>query len=278
MSREGGQLTITESLDSDQMEALKTLKGLVADESNLYIGEDDRVLMRYLRCTNFNPDKAFYRMKSVYTLKANNPNWYPDGRPLKEYSWLLDKHVHHLLSSRDSKGRKVYLVKLGNIAVDEMPPNCLSQIDDLWLEGALDEPETQKNGMAFILDFKNTSWKIMKYITKDVVTVGTKKAEMVPLRHMEYHLINYGMFINAIVSFVFPFLSAESKKCIHFHKSSMKELHKFVDPMVLPPEYGGVGPELDPEQLQQYIFENESRLKELFSFGYQTEKKDKGDS
>lgn len=36
MSREGGQLTITESLDSDQMEALKTLKGLVAGKSALF--------------------------------------------------------------------------------------------------------------------------------------------------------------------------------------------------------------------------------------------------
>lgn len=51
-------------------------------------------------------------------------------------------------------------------------------MDDLWIELALDEEETQKNGIAFIIDMEGISWQFMRYLTPLNVKVGTRKAEV----------------------------------------------------------------------------------------------------
>ena len=47
---------------------------------------------------------------------------------------------------------------------------------------------------------------------------------------------------------------------IHFHGSDWSSLHKFVDPEVLPAEYGGRKPEVDYAKMQKYVFDNEEKL------------------
>lgn len=66
----------------------------------------------------------------------------------------------------------------GNVVVGEVEPWEMFQVDDLWLELAQDEPETQKNGLIFIFDMKNLSLKYLTYFTPHNCKVGSSKAEV----------------------------------------------------------------------------------------------------
>lgn len=48
---------------------------------------------------------------------------------------------------------------------------------------------------------------------------------------------------------------------IHFHDRDWTALHKFISPDNLPPEYGGHKPEVDFRKSQQFLYDNEDKIK-----------------
>lgn len=49
---------------------------------------------------------------------------------------------------------------------------------DLLLETILDEPETQKNGMAIVADLKDAPWSIIRWMTPANSRISSKKADV----------------------------------------------------------------------------------------------------
>lgn len=248
---------------------VEELRDLVKNEGNLYIGEDDGIIMRYLHFSNFDVNKAFSKMKAVYKLKFDNEKWFARTLFTERHKIAFSRNVHCLLSQRDQKGRRVYILKLGNVVIGELEPWENFEVDDLWLELAMDEPETQEKGLVYIFDMSNLSWKYLKYFTPHNCKVASTKAEGIPVRNMEYHVVNSGILLNSLVTIVFPFLSGSTKENIHFHKNNWPSLHKYVTPDILPKEYGGNQPPLNYDELRKYLYDNEKRLRELTSYGYQ---------
>lgn len=244
------------------------LKKLISEEPNFHMRQDDdRIFLRYLYYTNFDVNKSFERMKNIYKQKLDYDDWYATERTeLQDY--ILTKQIHTMLQQRDAHGRRVYVIKLGNIPTSEFQVCEMSQVDDIWLEAVMDEPETHKNGIAFIIDMKGLNWKFMRFFTPTNCRVGSKKAETIPLHHVQFHVVNSGMLLNAMVSLVFPLLSQATKESIHFHKSR-ESLHQHICPEVLPDEYGGkLGP-IDHEKCVEYFLKsNNDRLTELLGYGY----------
>uniref|UniRef100_A0A1B6CN90 CRAL-TRIO domain-containing protein n=1 Tax=Clastoptera arizonana TaxID=38151 RepID=A0A1B6CN90_9HEMI len=256
-------------MDAQEEQAVSDLHQLVKDETGLFIGNDKKILIRYLRCTNFNVNKAFEKMKSVYRHKADNIKWYAHKRLPELHDKILADNIHILLGSRDKHGRKLYLVKLGNIEFGKYEPWEMHQVDDIWLELALDEDETQKNGVTFLIDMDKMSWKFIRYLTLYNVKVGTRKTENMPVCDVKYHVINSGLLLNTMISIVFPFLSSGTKENVHFHKSDWSSLHQHIDPSALPQEYGGLQPSVDHKKIIETILNpNTQRLNELLSYGY----------
>ncbi|QQP52264.1 Alpha-tocopherol transfer protein, partial [Caligus rogercresseyi] len=44
---------------------------------------------------------------------------------------------------------------------------------------------------------------------------------------------------NMAFNLIYPFLNENAKKVLHCHGNDMESLHRFVDPRILPSEYGG---------------------------------------
>ncbi|KAK9511077.1 hypothetical protein O3M35_005711 [Rhynocoris fuscipes] len=260
--------SICEFSEDDKTKCIKELKKLVDDESGLYIGEDNRILLRYLYYSNFDVGKAFAKMKSVYKLKHQNPKWYATEVMTDRQKLALSRDVHCLLKDKDQLGRRVFLLRLGNVVIGEVEPWENFQVDDLWLELAMDEPETWENGLVYIFDMQGLSFKYLRYFTPNNCKIGSCKAEGMPVRKMEYHVVNSGFLLNSMVTIVFPFLSGSTKENVHFHKNNWPSLHNYVTPDILPQEFGGKLPKLDYNELRTYLTDNEKRLRELVSYGY----------
>ena len=48
---------------------------------------------------------------------------------------------------------------------------------------------------------------------------------------------------------------------IHFHDRDWTSLHTFISPDVLPPEYGGLKPEVDFRESQKFLYDNEDKIR-----------------
>lgn len=74
--------------------------------------------------------------------------------------------------------------------------------------------------------------------------------------------------MNLGVKLVFPLLSAEAKKTIHFHYTDWDSLHQWIGKEVLPVEYGGNVTQIDYEKLREKIYKNEDKILENMTYGF----------
>lgn len=224
-------------------------------------------MLRYLRANEFKPKEAFDKMVKVYKFKAKHGEYFCSKSPL-EYKELLSQNFVTLLEDRDERGRRLFLAKMGNIDTTKASIIDCIRMNDLWIELAMDEEETQKNGMVLIIDLGGFPMRLFKFLSPKATIISALKEEMRPLKHTEIHVVNTSSLLDMLVSIVNPLLSSRIKQHIHFHGSDWTSLHKFVTPDVLPPEYGGHKPEVDFRRGDQYLYDNEQKLMELLSLGY----------
>jgi hypothetical protein len=112
------------------------------------------------------------------------------------------------------------------------------------------------------------SWKMMKWLAPGNVKVASTKADLLPIKHMEVHVVNSSSLMNAAVSIVFPMLSQSIKDQVHFHYSNFPSLHEHLGRDVLPVEYGGLQENLRYDDLTNYLFKHEDYLNKSFIYGY----------
>lgn len=165
----------------------------------------------------------------------------------------MKENIKTVLNKRDKNGRRIYLTKLGNIK-SHIRASDLAQLDDLWFNTILDEPETIEKGISVIIDMKNASWRILKLLSPGNVKTAAASADLTPIKHMEFHIVNSSAILNSAVTLVFPFLGQRLKDQIHFHHSNMKSIHEYLGRDALPEEYGGEqGCKIEYEQLHKQL-------------------------
>lgn len=108
----------------------------------------------------------------------------------------------------------------------------------------------------------------MKWLAPGNVKVASTKADLLPVKNMEVHVVNSSSLMNAAVSVVFPILSQSIKDQIHFHYSNYPSLHEHLGREVLPAEYGGLQENLSYNDLTNYLFKHEDYLNKSFIYGY----------
>lgn len=111
----------------------------------------------------------------------------------------------------------------------------------------------------------------MKWLAPGNVKVASTKADLLPLKHMEVHVVNSSSLLNAAVSIVFPILSQSIKDQIHFHYQNFPSLHEHLGREVLPTEYGGLQENLNYDDLSNYLFKHEDYLNKSFTFGFSSD-------
>ncbi|GIY17710.1 clavesin-1 [Caerostris extrusa] len=104
---------------------------------------------------------------------------------------------------------------------------------------ALRHPLTQMAGFRFIVDFKDTGFRQIKYCTlSNVKLIYLSGMECLPVTFKSYHVINGNFatkFLWAVMKLVLP---ASLRNMFNFH-SSTEELFDFFPRSIIPKEYGG---------------------------------------
>lgn len=108
----------------------------------------------------------------------------------------------------------------------------------------------------------------MKWLAPGNVKVASTKADLLPIKHMEVHVVNSSSLMSAAVGLVFPLLSQSIKDQVHFHNQNFPSLHEHVGRDVLPSEYGGLQENVNYSDLTKYLFKHEDYLNKAVIYGY----------
>lgn len=269
-ANENGNST-TENIEENTQELnrrIESLRELVKKEETLHVRNDDNFMLRYLRCSQYDPEAALKKMKTYYDLKKNNPQWFATETPFAPYEKTLSKHSNFILQDRDKSGKRIYVTRLGRIDPSKTSMSKESQLHDLFMETMLDEEDTQLNGISAIVDLKSYSWLLLRWLTPGNLCTAAKKLELQPVRKLQFHVVNTSALLNASLKLILPFLSAKTKENIHFHHENWPSLHKFIDPEVLPAEYGGKKQDINVDKLMETVYKGTERLTENLTLGY----------
>ncbi|CRK93457.1 CLUMA_CG006993, isoform A [Clunio marinus] len=254
--------------EEEKAQKIEELRKTIEECPSLNIRTDDIYLKRFLICCNWNVADALTRITKLFKLKFENPKWF-SNKKLTDYRDILKHNAKIMLHGRDKKGRRVYLSRMlgaGNLNLMD-----LAQLDDLWMEAMLNEVETIENGIVVLLDMNGYSWKMMKWLAPGNVKVASTKADLLPVKHMEVHVVNSSSLMNAAVSLVFPILSQSIKDQVYFHYQNFPSLHEHLGREVLPAEYGGLNENLKFDELANYLFKHEDHLNKSIIYGYTSE-------
>lgn len=109
---------------------------------------------------------------------------------------------------------------------------------------------------------------MLKWLAPGNVKVASSKAELIPLKNMEVHVVNSSSLMNTAINLVFPFLNQAIKEQVYFHYDNYSSLHDHLGRDSLPAAYGGIVEDLNFDDLNNFLFKHEDYLNKSITYGY----------
>ncbi|KAJ8877928.1 hypothetical protein PR048_022387 [Dryococelus australis] len=130
-------------------------------------------------------------------------------------------------------------------------------------EACLDDEQTQVTGFTHVGDVAGVGTShITLWSPTEFATVLKWGEQSVPMRHKEVHVLNIPVALRYVYDFAHNRFSDKIQKRFMIH-DSLEDLHKKVDPKVLPKEYGGDMPLA--QMIDLWMKELESKRAQLLS-------------
>lgn len=111
---------------------------------------------------------------------------------------------------------------------------------------------------------------MLKWLAPGNVKVASTKAELLPLKQMEVHVVNSSSLMNTAINLVFPLLSQSIKDQVFFHYQNFPSLHEHLGQDVLPACYGGTQEMLSFQDFNNYLYKHEDYLNRSIMYGFTT--------
>lgn len=222
---------------------------------------EDQRIMSFLRGSSFSLEKCKRKIDMYYTMRAAVPELFTDRdvtRPeLMEF--LKCKAQGPTLPGLTPDGRRVTVARALDHNVDAYHLNYALKLALMIGDIRLLEEKEGVAGDVYVLDASVVS---AAHLTKVSPTLIKKflicVQEAFPVKLKEVHIVNPSPLIDAVISFVKPFLKEKIRKRIHTH-TDLNELHKYIPKEMLPDEFGGIAGPIE-------IFHN-AWLKKLEDYG-----------
>uniref|UniRef100_A0A2C9H8N2 CRAL-TRIO domain-containing protein n=1 Tax=Anopheles quadriannulatus TaxID=34691 RepID=A0A2C9H8N2_ANOQN len=251
----------------ERVRKINELRKLVQNYDDCERRSDELFLCRFLYCCDWDVQEAFGRIVKLIKLKEANPEWF-FHKPIATYSELLNRNVKFALDRRDRRGRRVFITRLGAIDFSSMAVTDLANLDDIWFELMLNELETLESGVTCLIDMSGYSLKSFRFLTPQNIRIGSAKTDLLPLKNIEFHVVNSSVFMNAAIAILYPMLSKKIKDQVRFHYSNWASLHEYIPADILPAEYGGTaGKTFDFQTIHGQVLDRTNDFDRLLTYG-----------
>ena len=105
----------------------------------------------------------------------------------------------------------------------------------------LDEEDVQINGITVIQDMRYMNYNVAKQFPPIVRRVHALFENVLPIRLKSVNLVNQSIFVDILLALVRLAAKTKIQKRISLLGKNYAQLHKIIDPSILPSAYGGTG-------------------------------------
>ncbi|XP_066295914.1 alpha-tocopherol transfer protein-like [Branchiostoma lanceolatum] len=225
---------------------IEALREKVKGPPRLNPRTDGGFLVRFLRTRKYNVERAFQLVQSYYKARTDAPEFFDNFTP-SSVCHVLESGIIAVMRDRDKEGRRVMVFR-----VDKWDPVVIKLADIfkagfLLMEKIIEEEETQVAGVTFIEDLAGMTANHVYYASSPTLMYKGYGAfqNAFPCRIKGVHYLNESPLFDGVFAIIKPVLSEKIKSRIRMHGKVYSTLHECLGKHVLPPEYGGDGPDYD---------------------------------
>ena len=235
----------------DNQERLKAIDQLrnsyKAEKYGPLVRSDDGFILRFLRAKKFNQEKALKVLHNYHSVKTEYNQVFDKVHNPTVLQPVIEKGVLSVLGGETTDGAAVFVYRPGLVDKDT-DLHTLMAYGVLALEKLLEREENQICGVASVEDLENFGLGMfLKVSPFELAKLNSVYQDAMPIRFRAIYLLNEGKVFDVLMTLFKPFLKKKLLSRIHPLGSNYKKLHEYISPSVLPPHYGGTGP--DPETL-----------------------------
>lgn len=196
-------------------------------------------------------NEVFQAFQRSFLAKKRFPQFCDfDDYNVEKYLKLASDGFFLPLKKRDSEGRKIIIQKVAS-----RDPESYTELDSIRCNVLMSillmlEEKTQICGVVVIVDYSNVT---MKHLISSSTTVEVLKFlnYSSSFRTPGFYILNLPNIAKFIIDFTMSLTNEKIKKRINVLKEN-EELKKFIDPILLPQELGGI---CDLEQVVEDVYE-----------------------
>ncbi|CAF0923108.1 unnamed protein product [Rotaria sp. Silwood1] len=209
--------------------------------------DTDDFLLRFLRVTDFRLENTKERLIHFWRLRTENPRWFKNRDLLKNpVMYQIAELAYCIQLPKTTKDKHfIFLIRLGHYdptiyTIDDVTRYAFAVTDIINSQST-----TQLNGFIILLDFTNIRLRHIRQFTPDRIRRYVDCWEkMYPVHLHQIHFYNYPSIFHPILHLFRLLYCRDLDDRIYFHSrtsndSMKRSLHKYIDPSLLPNEYGG---------------------------------------
>jgi hypothetical protein len=203
------------------------------------IRQDDIFLLQFLRTKKYSMDMAFRSFENYNLAQKKYAKWFDIVDADFDKMMALYKAGYiYPLRDRDEDGRKLIFIQLKRLDPDYFTSADAIRLSAVVSTALMEEEETQIAGTATIIDHEGMTMRHSSMFTvTDIVDFADCIKNSVG-RHKKLYVVNLPPFAVFLLEAARATLSDKLKKRIVIAKD-MNDLKNYIDPLLLPREYGG---------------------------------------
>ncbi|XP_017773089.1 PREDICTED: clavesin-2 [Nicrophorus vespilloides] len=233
--------------DCSREQSLQQMRDWIKKHPNIKKCRTDApFLLRFLRTKKFSVPQACEMIERYLIIRQLYPQWFTklDCND-KDLSEIIGSGYLVPLPERDAEGRIILFSTAGKFDPHKFTAAHMARVHSLITESLMDDETNQVNGYAYVNDEAGfTMAHISLWSLTDIRNMLRCIQNSTPMRHKSNHFLNISSNAVKLIEFAVSLLSEKLKSRIFIHKS-LDELHKQIDPKILPKEYGGQVPLAD---------------------------------
>jgi len=240
-------ISACKNFEMDEQECLAALKTIMSEkeqdykwEEFIWLLEDDRFLLHFVRGRKYDPTKAAVSLKQYFHVRRVQ---YKDlflGLKDPHLEVILQTGVLGVLKTRSSTGHVYGTLRFPlwtdppNMQWDDFTKSVVYLGEEIW-----NDEEIEKSGVSFIIDLQDFGmshariwgpWQAYKAVNVFFSSM--------PLRYSKFHLVNGPTIFHVAFKLIKPLLPSKMRKRIVMHNDFGK-LHQSISPDMLPTCFGG---------------------------------------
>ncbi|CAF3559455.1 unnamed protein product [Adineta steineri] len=223
--------------------------------------DTDEFLLRFLRVTDFRLENAKEWLIQFWKYRTENPQWFKDRDLLQDSLMCQIAELAYCLQLPKATKDKhlIFVMRMGQYdptiySIDDVTRYAFAVTDILN-----SQPAAQLYGFIILLDFTNIRLQHITQFTPDRMRRYIDCWEkMYPVHLRQIHFYNYPAILNPFLYLFRLLYNGKLNNRIYCHSRSSddsmkKSLHVYVDPSLLPNEYGGQLDSIESDMNKTFI-------------------------